>query len=69
VYHLHALIKYPERQWAYEGQRDWTEKLFTGAGIQSTKKTHSTRRGGHGTRRSIGFIRTARLAANEWHRH
>jgi hypothetical protein len=42
-YHLHALpgeIKYPERQWAYEGQRDWTEKLFTGAGIQSTKKTH-----------------------------
>jgi Centromere DNA-binding protein complex CBF3 subunit, domain 2/Transcriptional activator of glycolytic enzymes len=48
-YHLHALpgeIKYPERQWAYEGQRDWTEKLFAGGGIQSTKKTHATRRGG-----------------------
>ena len=46
-YHLHALpgeIKYPARQWAYEGQRDWTEKLFTGVGI---KKTHSTRRARH----------------------
>jgi hypothetical protein len=46
-YDLHALpgeIKYPEREWAYEGQWDWIEKLFVGAGIQSSKKTHATRK-------------------------
>ncbi|KAN0087237.1 hypothetical protein V8E54_000925, partial [Elaphomyces granulatus] len=36
-------IKHPKRKWAYEGQRDWTEKRFVGAGIQSSK-THATRK-------------------------
>ncbi|KAN0085565.1 Transcriptional activator of glycolytic enzymes domain containing protein, partial [Elaphomyces granulatus] len=29
---------------AYEGQRDWTDRLFVGAGIQSSRKTHATRK-------------------------
>jgi hypothetical protein len=37
-------IKYPDREWAYAGQREWIDKLFVGAGIQSTKKTHATRK-------------------------
>jgi hypothetical protein len=36
-------IKHPKRKWAYEGQRNWTEKRFIGAGIQSSK-THATRK-------------------------
>ena len=46
-YDLRALpgdIKHPEREWAYEGQRDWTDRLFMGAGIQSSRKTHATRK-------------------------
>lgn len=46
-YDLHVFpgdTRHPDRQWAYEGQRDWTEKLFAGAGIQSTTITHAPRK-------------------------
>jgi hypothetical protein len=46
-YNLRAFpgdIKYPEREWAYEGQREWVDRLFVSAGIQSSKKTHATRK-------------------------
>jgi hypothetical protein len=33
-------IKYPDREWAPEGQRDWIDRLFVGAGIQSFRKTY-----------------------------
>jgi hypothetical protein len=37
-YNLHAFINYSEREWAYEEQ-EWVDRLFVGAGIQSSKKT------------------------------
>jgi centromere DNA-binding complex CBF3 subunit-like protein len=37
-------INYREREWVYEGQREWVDRLFVGAGIQSSKKMHATRK-------------------------
>jgi hypothetical protein len=46
-YNIHVFpgkISEPKKQWAYSGQREWTNKLFKGAGIITGKSTHSGRR-------------------------